>query len=168
MAIVDWDVHHGDGTQHIFQESKDVLLISMHRYDRGTFYPASEEGYVTNVGEGEGKGFSVNISLDFVDEKFKEYSFQSPGDNDYIYIYHRIVQPILQAFNPDFILVSSGFDAARGDPLGGFTLTPNGYYYLTKRLLELKKPMLVVLEGGYSLHSIGASACGVMKALVGD
>lgn len=70
-------------------------------------------------------------------------------------------------FNPDFILVSSGFDAARGDPLGGFTVTPNGYYYMTKRLTEFKKPMLVVLEGGYNLESISLSAEAVMRALIG-
>jgi len=58
---------------------------------------------------------------------------------------------VLKEFKPDFILVSSGFDAARGDPLGGFSITPNGYYYMTKRLMELQKPVLVVLEGGYNL-----------------
>ena len=74
----------------------------------------------------------------------------------------------MKEFNPDFILVSCGFDGARGDPLGGFTITPNGYYYMTKRLMELHKPMLLVLEGGYSLEAISLSAEAVMRALVHD
>lgn len=134
VAIVDWDVHHGDGTQHVFQKEKDIMLISIHRYDRGTFYPATEFGDCKNQGLGNAVGSKLNLPLDYVDETFKEYKFQSPGDNEYIYLYHRIIEPVLREFNPDFILVSSGFDAARGDPLGGFTVTPNGYYYLTKRL----------------------------------
>lgn len=101
-----------------------------------------------------------------MDEKFNEYDFQAPGDNEYIYLYHRIIEPALKKFDPDFILVSSGFDAARGDPLGHFTVTPNGYYYLTKQLTRLQKPMLVVLEGGYNLNSISLSAEAVMRALV--
>ena len=135
MVIFDWDVHHGDGTQSIFLEDPDVLFISIHRYDRGTFYPASEDGHVSCQGSEKGKGFTVNICLDFVDKKFREYKFQSPGDNEYIYIFHRIIEPIIKDFNPDFILVSSGFDAASGDPLGGFTVTTNGYFYLTKKLM---------------------------------
>ena len=91
------------------------------------------------------KGTKINIPFDFVDENFQQYNFQSPGDNEYIYMYHRLIEPVLKAFNPDVILVSSGFDAANGDPLGGFTITPKGYHYLTKQLMELKKPLLVAL-----------------------
>ena len=76
------------------------------------------------------------------------------------------MQPVLKKFNPDVILISSGFDAANGDPLGGFTVTPNGYYYLTKKILELKKPTIVALQGGYNLDSIKNSAYGVVKALL--
>ena len=78
------------------------------------------------------------------------------------------MEPILRTFDPDFILLSSGFDAARYDLLGGFTLTPNGYYYLTKRIMELGKKMLVVLEGGYSIRGTSSSSVGVMKALIDD
>lgn len=81
IAIVDWDVHHGDGTQHVFNSVGDILMISIHRYDRGTFYPASEEGHFSNVGSGWGIGSKINISLDYVDNKFKPYTFQAPGDN---------------------------------------------------------------------------------------
>jgi histone deacetylase 6 len=104
-----------------------------------------------NNGELSAKGTKVNIPFDFVDKSFKPYNFQSPGDNEYIYAYHRIIEPVLKEFNPDVILISSGFDAANGDPLGGFTITPNGYYYLTKMILDLRKPTLVALEGGYNL-----------------
>lgn len=135
VAIVDWDVHHGDGTQHAFQKQKNIMLISIHRYDRGTFYPSNEFADVNNQGEGQGIGSKINLPLNHVDENFKNYKFQAPGDNQYIYLYHRIIEPVLKEFKPDFILVSCGFDAARGDPLGGFTITPNGYYYMTKRLM---------------------------------
>jgi acetoin utilization deacetylase AcuC-like enzyme len=88
-----------------------------------------------NCGSGNGKGLKINIPLSYVNSKFHQYDFQSPGDNEYIYIYNRIIEPILKSFNPEFILISSGFDAARGDPLGGFSVTPNGYFYLTKKLV---------------------------------
>lgn len=71
VAIVDWDVHHGDGTQAVFLSDPNVLFISIHRYDRGTFYPASEEGHVTCQGMDNAKGLNINICLDFVDQKFK-------------------------------------------------------------------------------------------------
>ena len=72
----------------------------------------------------------------------------------------------MKEFNPEIILISSGFDAANGDPLGGFTITPSGYYYLTKKLVELGKPTLVALEGGYNMDSIKNSAYAVVKALL--
>ena len=127
------------------QRNEDVMLISLHRHDRGTFYPAGDEGHFCNNGDLLAKGTKINIPFDFVDENFQSYNFQAPGDNEYIYTYHRLIEPILKEFNPDVILISSGFDAANGDPLGGFNITPNGYHYLTARLLELKKPTLVAL-----------------------
>jgi acetoin utilization deacetylase AcuC-like enzyme len=83
-----------------------------------------------------------------------------------MYIYHRIIEPIIKEFDPEVILVSSGFDAAVGDPLGGFTVTPTGYHYITKNILELKKPTLIALEGGYNLTAIKKSAHGVIRALL--
>lgn len=145
VLVLDWDIHHGDGTQSIFLSDPNCLFISIHRYDRGTYYPASEDGHVTCQGVDSGKGLTVNICLDYVNEKFQEYKFQSPGDNDYIYIYHRILEPILKTYDPEFILISSGFDAAAGDPLGGFSITANGYFYLTRRLMELNSKVLAVL-----------------------
>ncbi len=91
MAIFDWDIHHGDGTQHIVKSNENILFISIHRFDRGTYYPAGDEGNYMNNGEGQAKGTKINIPLDFVDEKYNSYNFQAPGDNEYIYIYHRII-----------------------------------------------------------------------------
>lgn len=81
IAIFDWDIHHGDGTQKIFYDDPDILFISIHRYDNGQFYPFCEEGHVSRQGSGKGKGFNINISLNYCDENMKEYRFQSPGDN---------------------------------------------------------------------------------------
>lgn len=135
IAILDYDIHHGDGTQHIFNEDPNVLFISVHRYDHGSYYPAGDGANYLNCGQGAAVGTKVNIPLNYVDKKRKTYSFQAPGDNEYIYIYNRIIDPILREFNPEFIIVSSGFDASRYDYLGGFTVTPNSYFFMTKRLL---------------------------------
>lgn len=135
IAILDYDVHQGDGTHHIFENHKDVLFISVHRHDRGTYYPSGPGGNYPNCGKGEAEGTKLNIPLNTVNKKRRSYDFQAPGDNEYIYLYNRIIHPILKEFDPEFILVSSGFDAARKDYLGGFTVTPNGYYYMTRRLI---------------------------------
>lgn len=153
IAILDYDVHQGDGTHHIFDHHKDVLFISVHRYDRGSYYPSGAGGNFPNCGKGDAEGTKLNIPLNTTNRKRRSYDFQTPGDNEYIYLYNRIIHPILKEFDPEFILVSSGFDAARKDYLGGFTLTPNAYYYMTRRLLELGKPLLCILEGGYHLGS---------------
>ena len=81
VLVFDWDVHHGDGTQSCFGNEPKVTFISTHRYDRATFYPASEEGDYKNTGEGPSQGRHVNIPLNYVDEKFRQYKFQPPGDN---------------------------------------------------------------------------------------
>lgn len=80
-----------------------------------------------------------------MDKDNQQYKFQSHGDNEFIYLYKRLIEPVLKEFDPEFILISSGFDGARFDPLGGCNITPNGYFYMTKKLLELSKPLLCVL-----------------------
>jgi len=94
----------------------------------------------------------LNIPLNAVSKQGLPYNFQAPGDNEYIYLYDRVIHPIIQSFDPEFILVSSGFDAARWDAVGGFSVTPNAYYYMTRRLMEFNRPMLCVLEGGYNVR----------------
>jgi len=106
VMIVDWDVHHGNGTQNIFLDDPSVLYISLHRYDMGRFYPGT--GGATEVGTGQGKGFSVNIPWDY----------DGMGDDDYVAAFNHVVLPIASEFKPDLTIVSAGFDAAEGDPLG--------------------------------------------------
>jgi acetoin utilization deacetylase AcuC-like enzyme len=147
VLIVDWDIHHGDGTENMFYEDDRVLYISIHRFDNGRFYPTT--GSANRVGEGKGIGFNVNIPLDG-----KWFS-----DSDYISIFNSLVMPIAKEFAPDLVFVSSGFDAARGDYLGDFDVTPAGYARMLKSLLSLANGRVIVaLEGGYNLASVAASS----------
>ncbi|KMZ67081.1 Histone deacetylase 15 [Zostera marina] len=157
ILIVDWDVHHGNGTQEIFEENKSVLYISLHRHDDGIFYPGT--GAADEVGILEGKGYSVNVP----------WKTGGVGDNDYIFAFQNIILPIASKFAPDFTIVSAGFDAARGDPLGCCDVTPAGYAQMTHMLCDLSQgKMLVILEGGYNLRSISSSAVAVVKVLLGE
>ena len=108
VLIVDWDVHHGNGIQNIFYASPNVLYISLHRYDHGTFFPGRPDAGSNFVGSGKGEGFNVNIP----------WNGSGMGDTEYALAFYNIVLPIAYEFNPDLVLVSAGFDAARGDPLG--------------------------------------------------
>ena len=123
--IFDWDVHFGDGTSSIFLQDPSVLFISIHRYQNGKFYPGGKGGDASNIGEGDGKGYNINIPFDEI----------GMGDDEYIYVWEKLLFPIIQEFNPEYILISAGFDSAEGDPLGGFKLTPIGYAYMTQRLM---------------------------------
>jgi histone deacetylase 6 len=138
----------------------------VHRYDRGSYYPCGPGGNFPNCGVGEAEGTKLNIPLNIISKKRKRYDFQAHGDNEYVYLYNRIIHPILEEFDPQFILVSSGFDAARKDYLGGFTVTPNGYFYITRRLQEFNRPVLCVLEGGYHLGSTAQAATAVVRGLL--
>ncbi|TYH98310.1 hypothetical protein ES332_A12G301400v1 [Gossypium tomentosum] len=133
VLIVDWDVHHGNGTQEIFDQNKSV----------GT---KGAEGYCVNI----------------------PWSRGGVGDNDYIFAFQHVVLPIASKFAPDFTIISAGFDAARGDPLGCCDVTPAGYTQMTHMLSTLSGgKLLVVLEGGYNLRSISSSATAVIKVLLG-
>ncbi|XP_020577070.1 histone deacetylase 15 [Phalaenopsis equestris] len=157
VLIVDWDVHHGNGTQEIFDGNKSVLYVSLHRHENGRFYPGT--GAATEVGVMDGKGFSVNIP----------WSRGGVGDNDYIFAFQHIVLPIASEFAPDITIISAGFDAARGDPLGCCDVTPAGYAQMTHMLCSLSQgKLLVILEGGYNLRSISSSATAVVKVLLGE
>ncbi len=125
ILIVDWDVHHGDGTENMFYCDPAVLCVSIHRYDNGSFYPRS--GHPDRCGGGKGLGYNINVALNG-----KGY-----GDADYMLILDHVVLPVARAFNPDIVLVSCGFDAGRGDPLGEFDVTALGYAGMTKRLMSL-------------------------------
>ncbi|WCJ21998.1 histone deacetylase 15 [Euphorbia peplus] len=157
VLIVDWDVHHGNGTQEIFEQNDSVLYISLHRHEGGKFYPGTGAAY--EIGTNGAEGYCVNIP----------WSHGGVGDNDYIFAFQNLVLPIAAAFAPDFTIISAGFDAARGDPLGGCDVTPTGYAQMTDMLYALSGgKLLVILEGGYNLRSISSSATAVIKVLLGE
>ncbi|OMO91968.1 Histone deacetylase superfamily [Corchorus capsularis] len=157
VLIVDWDVHHGNGTQEIFEQNKSVLYISLHRHEGGKFYPGT--GAAFEVGSKGAEGYCVNIP----------WSRGGVGDNDYIFAFQHVVLPIASKFAPDFTIISAGFDAARGDPLGCCDVTPAGYAQMTSMLSALSGgKLLVILEGGYNLRSISSSATAVIKVLLGE
>ncbi|XP_035999577.1 histone deacetylase 6 isoform X1 [Fundulus heteroclitus] len=159
VLILDWDVHHGNGTQHMFEDADSVLYISLHRYDKGTFFPFSEDAASDRVGVAKGAGYNVNVA----------WSGGRMGDSDYLAAFHHVVMPIATEFNPDLVLVSAGFDAARGDPLGGYNVTPEGYAHLTHMLMSLAGGrVLLILEGGYNLTSISDSMAMCTGVLLGD
>uniref|UniRef100_A0A804Q6T6 histone deacetylase n=1 Tax=Zea mays TaxID=4577 RepID=A0A804Q6T6_MAIZE len=138
VLIVDWDVHHGNGTQEIFDGDKTVLYISLHRHEDGNFYPGT--GAAHEVGVLDGQGFSVNIP----------WSRGGVGDDDYIFAFQTVVLPIASEFAADITIISAGFDAARGDPLGCCDVTPTGYSWMTSLLAGSSNGrLLVILEGGY-------------------
>ncbi|KAL6454703.1 HDA1 Histone deacetylase HDA1 [Candida maltosa Xu316] len=159
IVIIDWDIHHGNGTQKAFYNDPRVLYISLHRYENGKFYPGTKYGNSDQVGEGPGEGYNINIP------------WRSSGmhDGDYFYAFNKVLLPVITEFDPDLIIVSSGFDAADGDMIGGCHVSPAGYGYMTHALKGIAKGKLaVVLEGGYNLESIAKSALAVAKVLVGE
>ncbi|XP_050461613.1 histone deacetylase 6 isoform X2 [Cataglyphis hispanica] len=159
VLIVDWDVHHGNGTQSIFEEDPKILYISVHRYDNGSFFPTSKKANYTNVGLNAGEGFNVNIP----------WNKKGMGDAEYIAAFQQIVMPIAYQFNPELILVSAGFDACVGDPLGGCLVSPELYGHLTHWLSSLANGRIILsLEGGYNINSISHAMTICTKALLGD
>nr|XP_035966801.1 histone deacetylase 6 isoform X2 [Halichoerus grypus] len=159
ILIVDWDIHHGNGTQHMFEQDPSVLYISLHRYDHGTFFPMGDEGASSQIGRAAGTGFTVNVA----------WNGPRVGDADYLAAWHRLVLPIAYEFNPELVLVSAGFDAARGDPLGGCQVSPEGYAHLTHLLMGLANGRIIlILEGGYNLTSISESMAACTRSLLGD
>jgi acetoin utilization deacetylase AcuC-like enzyme/deoxyinosine 3'endonuclease (endonuclease V) len=163
VLIVDWDVHHGNGTQRMFENDPSVLYFSLHRHDQGRFYPGSDYGGVESTGVGAGVGYSLNVPWDVKSARV------GPGDAEYAAAFTQVLLPVAQDFNPELVLVSAGFDAAAGDPLGGCEISPAGFGYMTALLLGLARGKLVLaLEGGYNLSSISHSMEACTAALLGD
>ncbi|XP_055298370.1 histone deacetylase 6 isoform X3 [Sitodiplosis mosellana] len=159
VLIIDWDIHHGNGTQRMFENEDKVLYISLHRYENGDFFPKSTDGDYMMVGEGRGEGFNVNIP----------WNKHKMGDSDYIAAFQRIIMPIAYEFNPELVLVSAGFDAVVGDPIGHYHVTPEAYGYFTHWLSSLANGKIVLcLEGGYNVNSISHAMTMCTKALLGD
>uniref|UniRef100_A0A4W5PS94 Histone deacetylase n=2 Tax=Hucho hucho TaxID=62062 RepID=A0A4W5PS94_9TELE len=162
ILIVDWDVHHGNGTQQAFYDDPNVLYLSLHRYDDGNFFPGS--GAPDEVGSGPGVGFNVNMAF--------TGGLEPPmGDAEYLAAFRSVVMPIANEFAPDVVLVSSGFDAVEGHPppLGGYTLTSKCFGYLTRQLMALAEGRVVLaLEGGHDLMAICDASEACVSALLGN
>ncbi|XP_047957076.1 histone deacetylase 5 isoform X1 [Salvia hispanica] len=157
ILIVDWDVHHGNGTQKMFYKDPRVLFFSVHRYDSGTFYPSGHDGSYIMTGEDSGAGHNINVP----------WEHGRCGDADYLAVWDNILIPVAKEFNPDMIIVSAGFDAAIGDPLGGCRITPHGYSIMLDKLMEFAGGKIVMaLEGGYNLNSIATSARACVDVLL--
>uniref|UniRef100_A0A672SGS4 Histone deacetylase n=1 Tax=Sinocyclocheilus grahami TaxID=75366 RepID=A0A672SGS4_SINGR len=162
ILIIDWDIHHGNGTQQAFYNDPNVLYISLHRYDDGNFFPGS--GAPEEVGVGPGEGFNVNIAW--------TGGVEPPmGDVEYLTAFRTVVMPIANEFSPDVVLVSAGFDAVEGhqSPLGGYNVTAKCFGHLTKQLIKLAGGRVVLaLEGGHDLTAICDASESCVAALLGD
>lgn len=157
ILIMDWDVHHGNGTQDAFYEDGSVLFISTHQYP---YYPGT--GAVNEVGARAGEGFTVNIPLP-----------AGCGDGEYLQVFNDIVLPATEKFEPEWILVSAGFDPHRRDPLGGMEVTEEGFATMARLLLEMAERyaggrIAFLLEGGYDLVALRNSVKAVLETLQTD
>ena len=155
ILIIDWDAHHGNGTEEVFYEDPEVFYISLHQYPH---YPGT--GSKDDIGKGKGKGFNLNIPMP-----------AGSGDREYLKAFNEIIIDTVDDFKPEFILISAGFDGHRDDPLSSLTLTENGYYEITKIIKEFAKAysqnrIVSVLEGGYYLFSLANSVSSHLEGLV--
>ncbi len=141
VLIADWDLHHGNGTQHSFEEDPSVLYFSTHQYP---YYPGT--GDFREIGKGKGQGYTINVPFPI-----------GCGDGEYLAVYESILKPVALEFKPELVLVSAGFDTHVGDPLGGMRVTPRGYAALTRSLMEVASAccegrLVMTLEGGYDVE----------------
>jgi acetoin utilization deacetylase AcuC-like enzyme len=144
IGILDWDVHHGNGTQEIFWGDDTVFFASLHRWP---FYPGSG-------GPGEGNATTLNVQLD-----------AGAGDEEILAALDDVVLPALEGFGPDLLLVSAGFDAAAGDPLGGLEVTEEGFAALARRAAGVSERLAFVLEGGYDPRTLPGLVGAVLAAV---
>jgi acetoin utilization deacetylase AcuC-like enzyme len=154
--VVDWDVHHGNGTQNSFLRSRDVLFMSTHQWP---LYPGT--GHESEIGKAEGEGFTINVPLP-----------AGCGDRDYGAVFGEVLLPIAEAYRPELVLVSAGFDAHRRDPLGGMQITSDGFAALcgaVKAVAERHSQgrLALCLEGGYDLTALGESVRNCVEVLAG-
>jgi acetoin utilization deacetylase AcuC-like enzyme len=154
VLILDWDVHHGNGTQDLFYASPEVLYMSLHQYP---FYPGS--GLFEEVGAGAGAGYTVNVPLP-----------ATFGDDEYLRVFDNVLMPIARQFKPEFVLISAGFDCHYRDPLGGMRVTEQGFLAMTRRMKRLAAEccggrVVAALEGGYDLKALADSGRAVIDEL---
>ncbi|GBP49135.1 Histone deacetylase 6 [Eumeta japonica] len=159
VLLLDWDVHHGNGIQHMFYDQPEVLYISLHRYDNGSFFPHSRDADHACAGTGRGLGYNVNIP----------WNKRGMGDAEYLSAFTRVVLPIAYEYNPKLVIISAGFDACVGDPLGGCKVSPECFGRLTHYMRGLAGGRVVLaLEGGYNVTSVSFAAIMCSKALLDD
>jgi acetoin utilization deacetylase AcuC-like enzyme len=156
VLIVDWDVHHGNGTQHIFEGDPGVLYVSTHQYP---FYPGT--GALDEVGYGEGEGYTVNLPFP-----------AGFGNAEYLEAFESVIEPIAALYEPEFVLISAGFDPHARDPLAGMQVTEAGFAAMTRVLLRMAERTaqgrcVALLEGGYDLEALRSSATAVLEELAG-
>jgi len=154
VLIVDFDLHHGNGTQWSFYEDPNVVYFSTHQFP---YYPGT--GSLDEVGKADGEGFTVNVPL-----------FRGIKDGDIANIYEQILMPIAYSYNPDFILVSAGFDIYEDDPLGGFQVSIRGFSLIANYLFDISKHvcpgrLFFVLEGGYNMYGLSEGVATIIKEI---
>lgn len=157
ILLLDWDVHHGNGTQHLFEEDPSVLYVSLHQYP---YYPGTGASWETGVGKG--KGATMNCPMK-----------AGAGDDEYKQAFTEKILPKAEEFRPDAVIVSAGFDAHALDPLGGIRLSTEMYGWMTERVLEIaakhaKGRVISLLEGGYDLDALADSVATHVAALSGN
>jgi acetoin utilization deacetylase AcuC-like enzyme len=153
VLVLDWDVHHGNGTNAIFNDSRELLFASIHQYP---FWPGT--GPFDDVGEGDGRGYSINVPAP-----------AGTGEDAFLSVVDHVVVPVARQYGPDLILISAGYDAHRDDPIGGLRLETSSYGAMASRMRalgdELGAPVGAVLEGGYDLSALASSVAETMAAL---
>ncbi|MCB9752043.1 MAG: histone deacetylase [Myxococcales bacterium] len=157
VLVVDWDVHHGNGTQHLFEERRDVLVFNTHQWPH---YPGT--GAAEERGRGAGEGYTVNVPL-----------APGAGDGEYVAVFDELLPAIAERFAPDLVLVSAGFDAHAEDPLGDMEVTDEGFAALCDRVRALAERhaggrLVLLLEGGYALEGLRRSALACARILSGE
>ncbi|PKP12470.1 MAG: histone deacetylase [Bacteroidetes bacterium HGW-Bacteroidetes-3] len=157
ILIVDWDLHHGNGTQHSFYEDNRVVYFSTHQFP---FYPGT--GSIYEIGRGKGLGYTINVPL-----------AQGPGDAEFMRIYQKLLTPVALEFKPQLILISAGFDIYFEDPLGGMRVTPKGFAGLVRVLMNVADKccdgkLAVILEGGYHVQGLTESVRAVLREMRND
>lgn len=153
VLILDWDVHHGNGTQEVFYRDPQVIVCSFHQEN---WYPGT--GALEEMGEGPGEGMTINVPLP-----------AGIGDGGYAFLWEEIALPLLRAVAPGLILISAGFDAHHADPLGGMKMSAHGFGHLSRLLRDVAGtiPIVAVLEGGYDLEGLAHSVASTLEGLTG-
>lgn len=157
ILVVDWDIHHGNGTQHAFYDTDQVLYFSTHQYP---FFPGS--GSLAETGSGKGEGYTINVPL-------------QGGQDDLAFarIFNELLVPIARQYQPECLLVSAGYDIYAGDPLGTMAVTPAGFGYLTRMVVELAEELcqgrlVLALEGGYAFDGLAGGVLASLAEMLGE